>query len=334
MRIALDRPLKVSYLLFLVLLGFTGWMHLTTALVATLFAYLALEVLSFGRLRWLAVSLFLVLLAGLFYGFGYFIKHAIVALPEIVQTSVPVIVRYADQRGIDLPFNDVGSLKNVVLDSVRYLGDFAKIATKESLFIIIGVAVAIGIFLNPEIDYDRKPQALNVFSLYCAHISRLFSSFFNSFRTVMGAQVIISAVNTVLTAIYVFSTSMPYAPVVTVVTFLCGLLPVVGNIISNTVIVCIGFTVSPQFAAWALAFLITIHKLEYFLNSKIIGSRIRHPMWLTLIGLVVGERLFGISGIILAPVILNFIKVEASQFEVEVARKTPEDALPTIPSGQ
>ena len=59
-----------------------------------------------------------------------------------------------------------------------------------------------------------------------------------------------------------------------------------------------------------------IHKLEYFLNSKIIGDRIKNPMWLTLIGLVVGEKLMGIPGMILAPVILNYLKVEASRARV------------------
>jgi predicted PurR-regulated permease PerM len=56
-----------------------------------------------------------------------------------------------------------------------------------------------------------------------------------------------------------------------------------------------------------------IHKLEYFLNSKIIGSRIKNPMWLTLIGIVIGEKLLGIPGMILAPVVLHYIKVEASR---------------------
>jgi predicted PurR-regulated permease PerM len=53
--------------------------------------------------------------------------------------------------------------------------------------------------------------------------------------------------------------------------------------------------------------------LEYFLNSKIIGDRIRNPMWLTLLGLVVGEKLMGIPGMILAPVVLYYIKVEAKR---------------------
>ena len=61
-------------------------------------------------------------------------------------------------------------------------------------------------------------------------------------------------------------------------------------------------------------FLVVIHKLEYLFNSKIIGGRILHPMWLTLVGLILGESLMGIPGIILAPVILNFLKVEGSRY--------------------
>ncbi len=60
-----------------------------------------------------------------------------------------------------------------------------------------------------------------------------------------------------------------------------------------------------------LVYLVLIHKLEYFLNSKIIGERIKSPMWLTLVGIILGERLMGIPGMILAPVVLHYVKVEA-----------------------
>ncbi len=69
-----------------------------------------------------------------------------------------------------------------------------------------------------------------------------------------------------------------------VLTFLCGLLPIIGNIMSNTSdLVGVAFTMSPKMALIALVFLVAIHKLEYFLNSKIIGDRIKNPMWLTLV---------------------------------------------------
>jgi predicted PurR-regulated permease PerM len=171
-------------------------------------------------------------------------------------------------------------------------------------------------FINPTLDFDHSPRPLNLYSLHCARVAELFRSFYKNFETVMSAQVIISGINTALTSAFVYATSLPYAAIVVVLTFLCGLLPVIGNIISNTIIVGIAFTISPQFAGWALLFLVVIHKLEYFLNSKIIGGRIRHPMWLTLLALLLGERLLGIPGIILAPVVLSFIKAEASKFQV------------------
>ena len=74
--------------------------------------------------------------------------------------------------------------------------------------------------------------------------------------------------------------------------------------------------ISLKLAIGALVFLVLIHKLEYFLNSKIIGSRIPNPVWLTLISLIIGERLMGIPGLILAPVVLNYLRVEMLKIEV------------------
>src|SRR6266700_2062463 len=109
------------------------------------------------------------------------------------------------------------------------------------------------------------------------------------------------------------SWALKYGTFVVGLTFLCGLLPIVGNLISNAIIVGIAVTMSPRLAIVALIFLIAVHKLEYFLNSKIIGDRIKNPVWLTLLALIIGERFMGIPGMILAPVVLNYIKVETSQ---------------------
>jgi predicted PurR-regulated permease PerM len=150
-------------------------------------------------------------------------------------------------------------------------------------------------------------------------ISARFRDFYYSFATVMGAQITISIINTFLTALFVVIVRLPYAPLVIAVTFLCGLLPIVGNLISNVIIVCLAFTISFKVALIALGFLIAIHKLEYFLNSKIIGDRIRNPIWLTLLALIIGERLMGIPGMVLAPVVLNYLRLELSKVAVPSA---------------
>ena len=129
----------------------------------------------------------------------------------------------------------------------------------------------------------------------------------------MAAQLIISGINAGLTALFLVWNGYPYAPVLAGLTFLFGLLPIIGNLMSNTLIVSVGFTIAPRTAFLALVFLVVIHKGEYFLNSKIIGDRIKTPMWLTLVGLVIGEKLMGIPGMILAPAVLHYVKVEASR---------------------
>jgi len=296
-------------------------LRLGSPLVAALFTYLALSRLTWHKFggKWLAVSLFLVCLFGIVYATGYFIHQTIHALPEIADKAIPSVIDTAQHNGIQLPFSDYDSLKDLAFDTVKsevkYLGSFAKFArgaTSHILFLLAGCIVAISLFLNPRFETVPGSSPSNLYTQYCLAISQRFATLYQSFVTVMGAQVIISAINTFLTVVFVLAVRLPYGVVVIGVSFLCGLIPVVGNLVSNTIIVGIGFTVSPKMALTALVFLVVIHKLEYFLNSKIVGWRIHNPLWLTLLALILGERLLGIPGMVLAPVILNYVKLESS----------------------
>ena len=93
-------------------------------------------------------------------------------------------------------------------------------------------------------------------------------------------------------------------------TFIVGLLPVVGNLISNTVIVVVSLSISFGAAIGSLAFLVVIHKLEYFVNARIIGSRIKARAWELLLAMVVMEAAFGIPGLIAAPIYYAYVKNE------------------------
>lgn len=329
------KPVAFSYGFILVALIVAGWLHLAGALVATLFAYFALAKLHFtirgGRI--IALVLFLVLLSGIGYGLGFLINRAVRDLPEIAEQAIPSVIDFAQQHHVTLPFTDYDSLKELAIkevkSQVRYLGTvarFARGAASEFLLIIIGVVIAAGLFFNPAFEITRGPPPMknNLYSLCAAAVSARFKLFYESFATVMGAQIAISAINTVLTAIFVLSVQLPYAFLVIGATFVCGLIPIIGNLISNTIIVGIGIIKSPTMALVTLVFLVVIHKLEYFLNSKIVGDRIKTPFWLTLLGLVIGEKLLGIPGMILAPVILHYLKLETSRIEV---RKEPEAEL-------
>ena len=59
-----------------------------------------------------------------------------------------------------------------------------------------------------------------------------------------------------------------------------------------------------------LGFLIVIHKLEYFLNARIVGSQIRARAWELLIAMLIMESAFGLPGIVAAPIYYAYLKDE------------------------
>src|SRR5262245_25610542 len=65
----------------------------------------------------------------------------------------------------------------------------------------------------------------------------------------------------------------------------------------------VGLSLSIYVAAAALVFLVIIHKLEYFLNARIVGSRINARAWELLLAMIVLEAAFGIAGLIAAPIL-------------------------------
>ncbi|MGV3741971.1 MAG: AI-2E family transporter [Burkholderiaceae bacterium] len=137
-----------------------------------------------------------------------------------------------------------------------------------------------------------------------------------AFQRIVFAQVRIAAINAVLTGLFLLvilplaGVKLPLSKTMVMITFIAGLLPVLGNIISNTVIVVIALSHSLHVALAALAFLVIIHKLEYFLNAKIIGSHINARAWELLAAMLAMESLFGIPGVIAAPVFYAYVKQE------------------------
>ncbi len=137
-----------------------------------------------------------------------------------------------------------------------------------------------------------------------------------AFRRVVLAQGWISAVNTSMTWLYlavalpIAGVDLPLVKTLVITTFVVGLMPIIGNLISNTAIVIVSLSYSPYVAVISLIYLVVIHKLEYFLNARIIGSRIHAQAWELLIAMLVMEAAFGIAGLVAAPIYYAYLKDE------------------------
>lgn len=305
-----------SYIFVAVVLVLIGVFHLVTPVLALLFSYFVLQKLRFITNKSLAVTFFLVVLVGILAVIYHYLVQGVLALPRIIQDTVPKIVNFAKEHNVDLPFEDVEGFRNLLLlgakNEAQSISNLIRTGTKEVFFFVLGVAAAVSLYLNSKFDLGRESNTVkdNLYTRFSDQVVNRARTLFECFETVMGAQLLISAINTALTAVFILWSGLPYAGLLIVITFLAGLLPIIGNLISNTFIVAIALTLSSSHALGAVIFLVLLHKLEYFLNSKIIGDRIKNPMWMTLLSLIIAERLMGIPGMILAPVVLSYIKAE------------------------
>jgi predicted PurR-regulated permease PerM len=176
----------------------------------------------------------------------------------------------------------------------------------------------IGMVIGALISLHEEGPAISQKRPLAAALRLRVSRFAHAFRQIIFAQVKISGLNTIFTGIFLagilpaFGIHLPLAKTLIAITFLAGLLPVIGNLISNTLIFIVGLSISSYVAIGALIFLVVIHKLEYFLNARIVGTRIRANAWELLLAMIVLEVAFGIAGLIAAPVYYAYIKNELS----------------------
>jgi len=237
-------------------------------------------------------------------------------MAEIIENSRALLPPWAASW---LPQGDDSVIRAGMVEWLRLhaqdLRKFGGDAGRGLLHFIIGLVIGSFIALREASPHQTLAPLAQAMS---ERVLRLGEAF----RRVVFAQVRISALNALLTGIYLllvlpaFGVSLPFTKTMIVVTFVVGLLPVLGNLVSNTVIVIISLSHSLQIAAGSLAFLVIIHKLEYFVNARIIGGQIKARAWELLIAMLVMEAAFGLQGVLAAPIIYAYIKKELSDREL------------------
>jgi len=237
-------------------------------------------------------------------------------MAEIIENSRELLPLWAAEW---LPQGDESVIRAGLVEWLRtHAQDIRKLsgdAGRGLLHFIIGLIIGSFVALREA----RPHQAL---APLAQAMSERVNRLGEAFRRVVFAQMRISALNALLTAAYLllvlpaFGVHLPFTKTMIVVTFIVGLLPVLGNLISNTVIVVISLSHSLHVAAASLAFLVIIHKLEYFVNARIIGGQIQARAWELLIAMLVMEAAFGVQGVIAAPIVYAYIKKELSDREL------------------
>jgi predicted PurR-regulated permease PerM len=126
---------------------------------------------------------------------------------------------------------------------------------------------------------------------------------------VVRGQLIICAVNGVLSAVGFSLFGLKYWPIMALVSAVMSLIPIFGSILSAIPAVAIGLTQSPATAFGVLAWIVGIHQLEAnLLNPKIIGDAAKiHPV-LVVFSLLAGEHFFQITGALFAVPCMSIVQ--------------------------
>jgi predicted PurR-regulated permease PerM len=332
--ISIARLNAAAYALTAAALSFVLALHLLPTLFAGLLVYALVTALAPALQRhvpgvhahWLAVALLAILVVGV-------LTLAIVAAVAFLNSEngnpalfferlTPLIDRARTQLPafiVDRLPDDSTEMRTAVMD---WLGEHTaqlQVAGKQAVRVIVQliIGIVLGAMLALHSAHER-PQSGPLSAVLNARAAHLVSAF----RDVVFAQVKISALNTLFTGGFLliglplFGVSLPLAKTLVILTFVVGLLPVIGNLISNTLIFVVALSNSMFVALAALAFLIVIHKLEYFFSARLLGARIQAFSWELLIAMLVMESLFGTAGLIAAPIYYAYVKRELREADL------------------
>jgi predicted PurR-regulated permease PerM len=270
------------------------------------------RLLAVGLLSVLVISVLGVLFAS---GFSL-VMHELNSPGRLMGKLLAVIDRARYQLPEALVAYLPASIDDIRVELHDWLrGHFGELQLLGKGAVHLFITVLVGMILGAVIALQTLPEPDQLRPLAAALLTRV-GYFVNAFRNVVFAQIKISLLNTGFTGIFLlavlplFGVHLPLTKTLILITFVAGLLPVVGNLISNTVIFVVGLSLSIWVAMGALAYLIVIHKVEYFLNARIVGGQIKARAWELLLVMLVFEAAFGLAGLIAAPVYYAYLKTE------------------------
>lgn len=168
---------------------------------------------------------------------------------------------------------------------------------------IIGLVLMfmVAAFMLIDMDHIRSFFRTKVPPRYRDDYDDLLGRLDRGFAGVVRGQLMICAVNGMLSAIGFLIFIPEYAIVLAVFAAVLSLIPIFGTIISSVPAVLVGLTVSWGTALAVLAWILGIHFIEAnILNPKIIGTSAKINPVIVIFVLIAGEHTFGLAGALLA----------------------------------
>ncbi|HWI79371.1 MAG TPA: AI-2E family transporter [Ramlibacter sp.] len=295
------------------------WLHLISALMAGLGGFVLYRwarattragsaTLASRLMTIVSVSVLLLILgAALFAGFELLLSASSDGLAKLLQLLADTLDQIRDTApdwmASRLP-DSAAAMQEAISSWLRSHAGEVQHWGRQALHVLIHLILGLAIGLMAGAAGPPRQPVPKVMRLALARLEQLALAFVD----VVAAQLRISLINTALTAVYLLVVlpalgyHVPLGMTLVAFSFFASLLPIIGNLLSNAAIILAALTVSLGLGVASLVFLVVIHKLEYFLNARIVGGRIRVATYALLASMLVLEAAFGVAGLIAAPI--------------------------------
>lgn len=211
------------------------------------------------------------------------------------------------------------SIQSYVVEGGTYLIHSVTNIWKFSLNIFIALILSLFLILEKDktIKFLNKFEHSKVGFVYI-YYKKLGKNFLNSFAKVMETQILISFINSILSAFILSLMGFHQVIGLGFMIFILGLIPVAGVIISLIPLSIIAFKLGGVIKIlYVLGMIVVLHAIEaYFLNPKLMSMKTKLPVFFTFVVLLLAEHFMGVWGLLfgipLFLFLLDILDVEES----------------------
>ncbi|HEY1957993.1 MAG TPA: AI-2E family transporter [Polyangiaceae bacterium] len=279
-----------------------------------------------ARTQWPRKRAFLVVLATFLVSFG--------VLAALVATRAIRLVKHAQKT---FPHQIAELEKNPIIVYAReHLPDSAKLAERAREYsdralhiaamaghVVTSVVIALILAVIYALEEDELHHVFSKIepTSLMGTVIRWLGYVAEAIRITIQLQLVVAAVNTLLTLPVLLLLGIHHVPSLMILIFVSGLIPVVGNIVAGVVLCLLAYQVRgvPGVLVF-VALTAVLHKIEaYYLNPRLTTKHVHLPGFLIVISLIAWEHLLGFAGLFVS---FPFLFV-ASKIRGEMIRTEP-----------
>jgi predicted PurR-regulated permease PerM len=237
-------------------------------------------------------------------------------LPKVYEQISQLTIFLTTLSPSDIPQNKITMYLFDMLKDLNYQSYFKsgidyvlKISNWGTTFVLSTILSFVFILEKNRIVSFTSLMKQSKIAWFYSEAENLGRKFISSFGKVIEAQILIALCNTVFTVIGLWVLGFPYLFALSIMIFLLSLIPVVGFLVSLIPLCLIGYNLGGlQMIIYVLVMVAVLHFIEgYFLNPKLMSSKMNLPMFYVFLVLLFSEHYIGVWGLIIGIPIFVFL---------------------------